>query len=115
MAQTTPTAETTPTPPQLPGRGRRRRPSMHGRARDGVSPMTTGADTLPLADETGANETSSSVRAIRSFVRGRRRRSWLDLYAIGFAIVIGCIYASDLLTAPFSRLSGAAASAGGQY
>jgi hypothetical protein len=76
--------------------------------------MTTGAQTLRLADETEAAETPSGVRAIRSFVRGRRRRSWLDLYAIGFAIVIGCIYASDLLTAPFSRLSGAAASAAGQ-
>src|SRR6202042_2088546 len=74
--------------------------------------MTTRADTLQLADETGAAETPSSVRAIRSFVRGRRRRSWLDLYAIGFAIVIACIYLSDLLTAPLSRLSGAAQAAG---
>ena len=76
--------------------------------------MTTRSDTLQLADETGAAETPSSVRAIRSFVRGRRRRSWLDLYAIGFAIVIACIYLSDLLTAPLSRLSGAAAQAAGQ-
>jgi Family of unknown function (DUF6297) len=73
--------------------------------------MTTGAETLPVS---GATENPSSVRSIRSFVRGRRRRSWLDLYAIGFAIVIGCIYLSDLLTAPLSRLSGAAAHAGGQ-
>ena len=61
-----------------------------------------------MSDETGAAETVSSVRAIRSFVRGRRRRSWVDLYAIGFAIVIGLIYLSDLLTAPLSRLGGAA-------
>jgi len=76
--------------------------------------MTTEADTSQVADETGASETPSSVRAIRSFVRGRRRRSWLDLYAIGFAIVIGCIYASDLLTDPLSRLNGTAAHAAGQ-
>jgi len=63
---------------------------------------------LQVSDETGATEPLSSVRAIRSFVRGRRRRSWLDLYAIGFAIVIGLIYLSDLLTAPLSRLGGAA-------
>ena len=53
--------------------------------------MTTEADALQVSDETGAIGTSPSVRTIRSFVRGRRRRSWLDLYAIGFAIVIGCI------------------------
>jgi hypothetical protein len=66
------------------------------------------AGALQVSDETGAAETRSSVRAIRSFVRGRRRRSWVDLYATGFAIVIGLIYLSDLLTAPLSRLSGAA-------
>jgi hypothetical protein len=82
---------------------------MHAPAREGVRPVTTEqAGTLQVSDETGAAKTPSSVRAIRSFVRGRRRRSWLDLYAIGFAIVIGCIYLSDLLTAPLSRLGGAA-------
>jgi hypothetical protein len=53
--------------------------------------MTTETGAVQLADQTAASETASSVRAIRSFVRGRRRRSWLDLYAIGFAIVIGCL------------------------
>ena len=80
--------------------------------------MTVNADALQDAGETGADETAAgttvSVRAIRSFVRGRRRRSWLDLYAIGFAIVIGCIYASDLLTVPLSRLNGTATRAAGQ-
>ena len=71
-------------------------------------------DLLRVSDETGAAETLSSVRAIRSFVRGRRRRSWVDLYAIGFGIVIGLIYLSDLLTAPFSRLGGAAGRAAAQ-
>ena len=67
-----------------------------------------------MSDETEATESLASVRAIRSFVRGRRRRSWLDLYAIGFGIVIGLIYLSDLLTAPFSRLGGAAGRAAAQ-
>ena len=70
--------------------------------------MATEADALQVSEETGTTGTPPSVRAIRSFVRGRRRRSWLDLYAIGFAIVIGLIYLSDLLTAPLSRLGGAA-------
>ena len=67
--------------------------------------MTTEAGTFQVTDETGASETPSTVRAIRSFVRGRRRRSWLDLYAIGFAIVVAGIYLSDLLTAPDRRAS----------
>ena len=79
-----------------------------------MSPTTAEAGTFQVADEAGASEAPTTVRAIRSFVRGRRRRSWLDLYAIGFAIVIACIYLSDLLTAPLSRLSGAAAQAAGQ-
>jgi hypothetical protein len=54
-----------------------------------VSPVTAQAETVQVSDETAGADTPSSVRAIRSFVRGRRRRSWLDLYAIGFAIVIG--------------------------
>jgi Family of unknown function (DUF6297) len=79
-----------------------------------VRPVTTDqADALHVSEGTRGAETLS-VRAIRSFVRGRRRRSWLDLYAIGFAIVIGCIYASDLLTAPLSRLRGPAGSAAAQ-
>jgi hypothetical protein len=73
------------------------------------------ADALPqVSDETEAAGTTASVRAIRSFVRGRRRRSWVDLYAIGFGIVIGLIYLADLLTAPFSRLGGAAGRAAAQ-
>jgi hypothetical protein len=72
------------------------------------------AHAVPVSGDTGATETLTSVRAIRSFVRGRRRRSWVDLYAIGFGIVIGLIYVSDLLTAPLSRLGGAAGRATAQ-
>ena len=80
-----------------------------------MSPVATEqAEPLHLSDEAGENERPPGVRAIRSFVRGRRRRSWLDLYAIGFGIVIACIYGSDLLTAPLSRLSGGRAHAAGQ-
>jgi hypothetical protein len=38
----------------------------------------------------------------------------VDLYAVGFGIVIGLIYLSDLLTAPLSRLGGAAGRAAAQ-
>ena len=72
------------------------------------------AAALRVPDETEATGTGSSVGAIRAFVRGRRRRSWLDLYAIGFGIVIGLIYLSDLLTQPLSRLGGAAGRAAAQ-
>jgi hypothetical protein len=72
------------------------------------------ADALLVSEETETTGTLTSVRAIRSFVRGRRRRSWVDLYAIGFGIVIGLIYLSDVLTAPLSRLGGAAGRAAAQ-
>ncbi len=95
-----------------------RRTRTRGRraaAGDGLRPVAAEqADTLLVAGETEATETLTSVRAIRSFVRGRRRRSWVDLYAVGFAIVIGLIYLSDLLTAPLSRLGGAAGRATAQ-
>jgi hypothetical protein len=88
---------------------------VHAPARDGVSPVTAEqAAALQVPDESGPAEARSSVRSIRSFVRGRQRRSWVDLYAIGFGIVIGLIYLSDLLTAPFSRLGGAAGRAAAQ-
>jgi hypothetical protein len=47
----------------------------------------------------------ASVVAVRSFVRGRRRRRWFDWYAIAFAVVLAAIYLSDLLAEPFSRLA----------
>ena len=88
---------------------------MRAPARDGVRPVTAEhADALHVSDETEPVEARSSVRSIRSFVGGRRRRSWVDLYAIGFGIVIGLIYLSDLLTAPLSRLGGAAGQAAAQ-
>jgi hypothetical protein len=45
------------------------------------------------------------VAAIRSFVGARRRRAWFDWYAIGFAVVLAALLASDVLAEPFSRLT----------
>lgn len=67
------------------------------------------AEPLTTAIEAGGTATPASARAIRSFVRGRRRRPWFDLYAIGFGVVMAAIYLSDLLSAPLSRLGAAAA------
>jgi Family of unknown function (DUF6297) len=51
------------------------------------------------------------VAAIRSFVRGRRRRPWFDWYFIAFAVVLVTILLSDLLAEPFGRLTGSGGSA----
>ncbi|MGH3167463.1 MAG: hypothetical protein ACRDN0_16430, partial [Trebonia sp.] len=71
------------------------------------------AEPLITVSEAEGRETPVSVSAIRTFVRGRRRRPWFDIYAIGFGIVMAGIYLSDLLTAPLSRLGAAAAQSAG--
>jgi hypothetical protein len=48
---------------------------------------------------------TAGVAAVRSYIRSRRRRQWFDLYAVGFAVVIGLIYLAAVLHAPLSRLS----------
>jgi hypothetical protein len=48
----------------------------------------------------------SSVAAVRSFIGTRRRRRWFDWYAMGFAVVLAAILASDVLAEPFRRLTG---------
>jgi hypothetical protein len=63
---------------------------------------------------TTATLAAPSVRAVRAFVGKRRRRSWLDWYFVGFAIVVGALYLADVLASPFSRLSGTAAHAATQ-
>lgn len=68
--------------------------------------MTAGPVAADEAAAAGAAATS--VRAIRSFVGRRRRRSWVDWYAIGFAAVIAAIYLGDVLSGPLSRLDGPA-------
>jgi hypothetical protein len=72
------------------------------------------AGALQAAADTAPVDTAPSVRAIRSFVRGRRRRAWEDVYAVGFAIVVALIYLSDLLSDPLSRLGPASGRAAGQ-
>ena len=54
------------------------------------------------------------VAAIRSFIRGRRRRPWFDWYAIAFAVALAAILLSDLLAEPASRLTGSGSSAPSQ-
>jgi hypothetical protein len=55
---------------------------------------------------TEATEIPARVAAIRSYLGKRRRRSWLDWYSTGFALVFAGIYLSDILVSPLSRLSG---------
>jgi hypothetical protein len=55
----------------------------------------------------GGDGAGVSVAAIRAFIGKRRRRSWLDWYAAGFAAVVAALYLSDLLASPLSRLSAA--------
>jgi hypothetical protein len=54
---------------------------------------------------TGTAEAPVSVTAVRSFLGKRRRRSWVDWYAVGFALVIAGIYFSDIIASPLSRLN----------
>jgi Family of unknown function (DUF6297) len=53
----------------------------------------------------------ASVGAVRSFIGRRRRRSWLDWYAAGFALVVAGIYLADILASPLSRLGSQATAA----
>jgi len=57
---------------------------------------------------TAVSVAAPSVRTVRAFIGKRRRRSWLDWYFAGFALVIASLYLADLLASPFSRLSGQA-------
>jgi len=57
----------------------------------------------PLTTDGG--NTPVSVAEVRSFLGKHRRRSWVDLYVVGFALVIVGIYGSDFLASPLSRLS----------
>ena len=50
-----------------------------------------------------------TVRTVRAFIGKRRRRSWLDWYFVGFALVIASLYLADALASPLSRLNGTAA------
>ncbi|HET9081060.1 MAG TPA: DUF6297 family protein [Trebonia sp.] len=56
-------------------------------------------------------EAPVSAAAVRAFIAKRRRRSWVDLYAVGFALLIVAIYSADFLATPLSRLSRSAGQA----
>src|ERR1700742_3931765 len=60
---------------------------------------------------TVTDDAKASVAAVRSFIARRRRRSWVDWYAAGFALLIAGIYGSDFLASPLSRLSTSASHA----
>ena len=53
---------------------------------------------------TAAPVSTARIAAVRSFIRGKRRRPWYDWYAIGFAIALAAFMLSDFLAAPFNRL-----------
>jgi hypothetical protein len=54
---------------------------------------------------TVAADAEASVATVRSFIGKHRRRSWVDWYVAGFALLIAAIYGSDFLASPLSRLS----------
>jgi hypothetical protein len=60
---------------------------------------------MSVASAARANAVPASVAGVRSFIGSHSRRSWLDWYATGFALVIGAIYLSDILVSPLHRLS----------
>lgn len=60
---------------------------------------------------TVADDAEASVAAVRSFIARRRRRSWVDWYVAGFALLIAGIYGSDFLASPLSRLGRSASHA----
>jgi MFS family permease len=60
---------------------------------------------------TVAGDQGVSVATVRSFLGKHRRKSWVDWYVAGFALLIVAIYGSDFLASPLSRLSKSASHA----
>jgi uncharacterized protein DUF6297 len=54
---------------------------------------------------TAGDHAGVSVATVRSFLGKHRRKSWVDWYVAGFALLIAAIYGSDFLATPLSRLS----------
>ena len=54
---------------------------------------------------TARDHAGVSVATVRSFLGKHRRKSWVDWYVAGFALLIAAIYGSDFLATPLSRLS----------
>ncbi|MCW2892460.1 MAG: hypothetical protein JWO75_1949 [Actinomycetia bacterium] len=64
------------------------------------------AEPMTIADDAGV-----SVATVRSFLGKHRRRSWVDWYVAGFALLIVAIYGANFLASPLSRLSKSASHA----
>jgi hypothetical protein len=60
---------------------------------------------------TVADDAEPTVAAVRSFIARHRRRSWVDWYVAGFALLIAGIYGSNFLASPLSRLGRSASHA----
>ena len=58
-----------------------------------------------------ADDAAVSVATVRSFLGKHRRRSWVDWYVAGFALLIVAIYGANFLASPLSRLSKSASHA----
>src|SRR6202167_3267447 len=58
-----------------------------------------------------ADDAEVSVATVRSFLGKHRRRSWVDWYVAGFALLIVAIYGANFLASPLSRLSKSASHA----
>lgn len=54
---------------------------------------------------TAVTADAASVAAVRSFLRGRGRRRWIDWYSLAFAVVLIGVLLSETLAKPFSRLT----------
>src|ERR1700733_9527759 len=60
---------------------------------------------------TAGDHAGVSVATVRSFLGKHRRKSWVDWYVAGFALLIVAIYAANFLASPLSRLSAPASHA----
>jgi Family of unknown function (DUF6297) len=62
-----------------------------------------------------ADHPPARVATVRAFIGRHRRRTWLDWYVTGFALLIACIYLADFLASPLSRLDGQASQAAANH
>lgn len=66
---------------------------------------------MSSAAVTRTSEGPAGVAAVRSYLGRRRRRSWVDVYAVGFSLLLVAIYGANFLASPLSRLSKSAGQA----
>jgi Family of unknown function (DUF6297) len=63
--------------------------------------VTTGTATV-------AASAAPRVAVVRKFTRRQQRGRWLDWYAVGFGVLVACIYLGNFLVQPLRRLSSGA-------